>query len=116
MVHFCQFISSLSSINQNSMDFQFNIFKHLFYEVQKYETDKNFLYSKRYHLSDIEYCTGLVPKVLIYLGKISSLLNQNYINEEVVMQARKLDQEFIQYLYVSESARDKIRRQYYQNK
>lgn len=107
-------ISSLSSINQNSMDFQFNIFKHLFYEVQKYETDKDFLYSKRYHLDDIEYCTGLDPKVLLYLGQTSSLVNQNYINEEVVIQARKLDQELIQYLYVSECARDKIRRQYYQ--
>lgn len=107
-------VSSLSSINQNSMDFHFDTFRHLSYEVQKYETDEDFLYNKRYHLDDIEYCTGLDPKILYYLGKISTLVNQSYIDQEVEMKARKLDQELIQYLYVSECERDKIHRQYYQ--
>lgn len=107
-------ISSLSSINQNSMDFQFDTFRHLSYEVQKYETDEDFLYTKRYHLDDIEYCTGLDPKVLLYLGKISTFINQNHIDQEVKMKARILDQELIQYLYISERVRDKICRQHYQ--
>lgn len=113
-------ISSLSSVNQWSINSEFATFKYLSYEINRYENDPKLLYRKRVHLDDIEYCTGLDPKILLYLGKISTLINSSKGDETdetlIIKETENLDEELIDYLFSSELNRDEIWQEHYSTK